>query len=79
MLAQSIKNAKKICCCGVGREGLVMKGLASSLHHLGFEAYSTGDTNMPQFGGTDLMLVSVGPSYYSSVSREAQRREMPLI
>lgn len=68
LLAHSIKGSKKICCFGVGREGLVMKALASSLHHLGFEAFCTGDTNMPQFGGTDLMLVSAGPSYYSSVS-----------
>lgn len=82
MLAKSIRSASRICCCGVGREGLVMRALASSLHHLGFEAYCTGDTNMPQFGADDLMLVSAGPSYYSSVSAlalEAMRAHASVI
>lgn len=82
LLATAIRNANKICCCGVGREGLVMRALASSLHHLGLEAYSVGDTNMPQFGTDDLVLVSAGPSYYSSVSAlalEASRARAKVI
>eukprot|EP00803_Ostreobium_quekettii_P005316 evm.model.scf_340.7 EVM.evm.TU.scf_340.7 scf_340:47458-50619(+) len=81
-LAKSIRSANRIGCCGVGREGLVMRALAASLHHLGFEVYCTGDTNMPPFGANDLMLVSAGPSYYSSVSAialEAMRAHAVVI
>jgi len=67
-LARAIRDARVVCCYGVGREGLVMKGLASNLHHLGFEAYTVGDTNTPSLGKGDLFLVSAGPSYYSTVS-----------
>ncbi|CAD7699633.1 unnamed protein product [Ostreobium quekettii] len=67
-LARAIRDARVVCCYGVGREGLVMKGLASNLHHMGFEAYTVGDTNTPTLGKGDLFLVSAGPSYYSTVS-----------
>lgn len=67
LLAEAIKEAKHICCYGVGREGLVMRALASNLHHLGFKCYVVGETNMPTIGPSDLFLVSAGPSYYSSV------------
>lgn len=67
-LARAIRGSRCICCYGVGREGLVMKGLASHLHHLGFQAYSVGDTSTPTLGKSDLFLVSAGPSYYSTVS-----------
>lgn len=68
-MARAIRDARTICCYGVGREGLVMKALASNLHHMGFEAYTVGDTNTPALGKSDLFLVSAGPSYYSTVSR----------
>ncbi|CAD7697233.1 unnamed protein product [Ostreobium quekettii] len=67
-LAAAVKDARNICCYGVGREGLVMKALASNLHHMGFVSYFVGDINMPSVGKSDLFLVSAGPSYYSSVS-----------
>lgn len=67
LLAEAIKDARHICCYGVGREGLVMRALASSLHHLGFKTHFVGDITMPTIGDSDLFLVSAGPSYYSSV------------
>lgn len=67
-LARAIRDARVVCCYGVGREGLVMKGLASNLHHMGFDAHVVGDTNTPTLGKGDLFLVSAGPSYYSTVS-----------
>lgn len=67
-MARAIRDARIICCYGVGREGLVMKGLASNLHHMGFDAHAVGDTNTPSLGKGDLFLVSAGPSYYSTVS-----------
>lgn len=68
LLAQAIKEARHICCYGVGREGLVMRALASNLHHLGLSVFFVGDIGMPVIGDTDLFLASAGPSYYSSVS-----------
>lgn len=31
----AISQAQKVCCYGVGREGLVLKAFATSLHHMG--------------------------------------------
>lgn len=36
-VARAIKDAKRICCYGVGREGFVMKGLSLNLFHLGLK------------------------------------------
>lgn len=68
LLSKAIQTASQICCFGGGKEGLVMRGLASRLHHLGFASYYIGDTNLPQFGSKDLLLTSAGQSCNSSVS-----------
>jgi len=67
-LARAIRDANNICCYGVSREGLAMKGLALNLFHLGFKAHSVGDTTTPPLTKGDLFLVAAGPSYYSTVS-----------
>ena len=67
-LARAIRDANRICCYGVGREGLVLKAFAINLHNLGFKAYFVGDTNTPALTTGDLFVVAAGPSYYSTVS-----------
>ncbi|GMH45748.1 hypothetical protein BSKO_13711 [Bryopsis sp. KO-2023] len=67
-LARTIKNANKVCCYGVGREGLAMKGLATNLYQLGIDASVVGDTAAPVLGKGDAFLVAAGPSYYGTVN-----------
>jgi 6-phospho-3-hexuloisomerase len=63
-----ITSADSIVCYGVGREGLMMKSLTMRLMHLGLNAYFVGDMNVPPVGKKDLLLVSAGPGYFSTVS-----------
>ena len=76
MLMDSISQAKKIGLYGVGREGLAMKGLAMRLFHMGLQAFVVGEMTAHAVGPGDLLLVSAGPGYFSTVtalSGEAQR------
>ena len=64
----NIASADSIVCYGVGREGLMMKSLTMRLMHLGLKAYFVGDMNVPPVGEKDLLIVSAGPGYFSTVS-----------
>lgn len=61
-------DARRIVLHGVGREGLMMKALAMRLYHLGLEAHMLGDMTTPPVGAGDLLVVSAGPGYFSSVA-----------
>ncbi len=62
-----IANARRIALYGVGREGLQMKGLAMRLFHLGLDASVVGDMTTPPLAQGDLLLVSAGPGWFSTV------------
>jgi 6-phospho-3-hexuloisomerase len=64
----TIAAAKTIALYGVGREGLQMKGFAMRLFHLGLKASVVGDMTMPPIGRGDLLIVSAGPGYFSTVA-----------
>jgi 6-phospho-3-hexuloisomerase len=53
---------------GVGREGLMMRGLSMRLYHLGLNAHVVGDMSAPPVGPGDLLLVSAGPGDFSTVA-----------
>nr|WP_246249008.1 SIS domain-containing protein [Chelativorans alearense] len=61
-------DARRIALYGVGREGLMMKGFAMRLFHLGLDAHVVGDMTTPPLGEGDLLIVSAGPGYFSTVS-----------
>lgn len=63
-----IGGARRIALHGVGREGLMMKGLAMRLFHLGLDAHVVGDMSTPPVGPGDLLIVSAGPGYFSTIS-----------
>lgn len=63
----AIRAARRIAVYGVGREGLMMKGLAMRLHHLGLDVAIVGDMTAPSLGSGDLLLVSAGPGGFSTV------------
>ena len=63
----AISAAGRIALYGVGREGLQIKGLAMRLFHLGLDASVVGDMTTPPLGAGDLLIVSAGPGYFSTV------------
>lgn len=66
-MVDEILAAKRIACYGVGREGLMMKALCMRLMHLGLDAHVVGDMTTPPIGPGDLLIVSAGPGYFSTV------------
>lgn len=65
--AHAIVGAKRIALHGLGREGLQMKGLAMRLFHLGLDAHVVGEMTTPPVGKGDLLIVSAGPGYFTTV------------
>jgi 6-phospho-3-hexuloisomerase len=63
-----IARAGRIAAYGVGREGLQVKGFAMRLFHLGLKVSVVGDMTSPRIGKGDLLLVSGGPGYFSTVA-----------
>ncbi len=64
----AIVAAKRLALYGVGREGLMMRALAMRLYHLGLDAHVVGDMSTPPLSDGDLLLVSAGPGYFSTVA-----------
>jgi len=66
-LCGELLKAGRIACYGVGREGLMMRALCMRLMHLGLDAHMVGDMTTPPLGKGDLLVVSAGPGYFSTV------------
>ncbi len=66
-LCAAILGANTTVVYGLGREGLVMRGFAMRLMHLGLPTAVVGDMTTPPVGHGDLFLVSCGPGYLSTV------------
>lgn len=71
-LIEALASAKRVILYGVGREGLMMKALAMRLFHMGLDAHVAGDMTTPPIGTGDLLLVSAGPGYFSTVDALSQ-------
>ena len=68
----ALSAARRIVLHGVGREGLMMKALAMRLFHLGLDAHVLGDMTTPPVTEGDLLVVSAGPGYFSSIDALAR-------
>ena len=66
-LCAELRAARRIACYGVGREGLMMKALTMRLMHLGLDAHVVGDMTTPAVEQGDLLVVSAGPGWFSTV------------
>ena len=66
-LSQAILKSERIVVYGLGREGLVMRGFAMRLMHLGLDVSVVGEMTTPPLGPDDLFVVSCGPGYLSTV------------
>lgn len=64
--------ARRIALHGVGREGLMMRALAMRLFHLGLDAHVVGDMTTPPLGAGDLLVVSAGPGWFSTIAALAE-------
>jgi 6-phospho-3-hexuloisomerase len=62
-----IQEARKIALYGGGREGLMIRALAMRLFHLGYEVSVVGDMTAPFLTKGDLLILSVGPGYVSTI------------
>ncbi|MBL8702620.1 MAG: 6-phospho-3-hexuloisomerase [Alphaproteobacteria bacterium] len=57
-LVDEIAGARKVLVHGAGRTGLIMRGLAMRLYHLGLQGHVVGDMTAPPIGPADLLLVN---------------------
>ena len=64
----AITRAGRIVVYGCGREGLMLRGLAMRLYHLGLDVAMQGDMTTPPLGAGDLFLTSAGPGELSTVT-----------
>jgi 6-phospho-3-hexuloisomerase len=60
-LVEAIVAARRIIVFGLGREGLMMRGFAMRLFHMGREVAVWGEMTTPAVGPGDLFIASAGP------------------
>lgn len=66
-LVDIILAARQVVVYGLGREGLMMRGFAMRLMHLGLPVAVVGDMTTPPLGPGGVFLVACGPGYLSTV------------
>jgi 6-phospho-3-hexuloisomerase len=72
-LIKEIRKAKKITVAGSGRVGYAAKAFSMRLSHLGFTAFSLGDSNVPQLREKDLLLVCSGSGETATIYEIVKR------
>jgi 6-phospho-3-hexuloisomerase len=68
-----ILGAKEIFVCGAGRSGLMAKGFAMRMMHLGLTSFVVGETVTPNIGNDGLLLVCSGSGETASLLMHAQK------
>ena len=72
-LVTSLHAARRVAVYGVGREGLMMRGLGMRLYHLGLDAHVVGEMTTPPLDhADDWLVVSAGPGAFSTVAALAK-------
>lgn len=66
-LVESITRARRIFVAGAGRSGLMMKGFAMRLMHLGLNVSVVGETVTPGMTDGDLLLIGSGSGATASL------------
>lgn len=72
-LEDAIDRAPRVFCAGRGRSGLVVRGFAMRLMHLGTTSYVVGDTTTPSIGAGDLLLLASGTATTATLVPIAER------
>ncbi len=60
LMIDQIQNANKIVVCGAGRVGMAIRGFGMRLGHMGYSAYTLGDSTVPGIAREDLLIVASG-------------------
>jgi len=67
-ILEAHQNKKRVFVMGAGRSGLVVKGFAMRLMHLGFNVYVVGETVTPAVESDDLLIVISGSGETKSIN-----------
>lgn len=59
-LIEQIVKANKIVVHGAGRVGMSIRGFGMRLGHLGYDAYTLGDSTVPSIAKGDLLIIASG-------------------
>ena len=73
IMEKEIAGAKRIITIGAGRVGLAARAFSMRLSHLGFRAYTMGDSNLPAAKKGDLVVVASGSGETKSVLTVVKR------
>ncbi|MDP1844437.1 MAG: 6-phospho-3-hexuloisomerase [Sediminibacterium sp.] len=60
LFIKEILGSNKIVVCGAGRVGMAIRGFGMRLGHLGFSAFTLGDSTVPSIAESDLLIVASG-------------------
>ncbi|WP_424767642.1 6-phospho-3-hexuloisomerase [Paenibacillus sp. sgz302251] len=72
-LVDRIAGAGRIFVAGAGRSGLMMRGLAMRLMHIGFDVYVVGDTVTRSLQKGDLLIIGSGSGETKSIVPMAEK------
>jgi 6-phospho-3-hexuloisomerase len=74
-LRDEIQQARRVFIAGRGRTGLIMRGFAMRLMHLGLAAYVVDDVTTPAIAPGDLLIVGSGSGRTESLVGAAARAQ----
>lgn len=72
-LERRIGAARRVYVAGAGRSGLVMRGFAMRLMHLGLQVHVVGDVTTPAIAAGDLLVVGSGSGETESLAAMARK------
>jgi len=75
-LAKAIIEARRVFVAGAGRSGLIVRGFAMRLMHLGFTVHIVGDTTTPNITSDDILLIGSGSGSTGSLVVMAQKAQV---
>lgn len=72
-VTDEIDQSRRIFVCGEGRSGLVAKGFAMRLMHLGYTVYAVGETITPAVDKNDIFIAVSGSGSSMNVVNDARK------
>ena len=72
-LVETILGVRRVFAAGAGRSGLMMKGFAMRLMHLGLDVFTVGETTTPGIAREDLLLIGSGSGATASLVAGAEK------
>tara|TARA_R100001509_G_scaffold18619_1_gene9273 strand:- start:2865 stop:3416 length:552 start_codon:yes stop_codon:yes gene_type:complete len=83
IMCDIIQSSNKIVVAGAGRMGYSIKCFGMRLGHMGYQAWTLGDSTVPQIGKGDLLIVASGSgeteTIYNIVLKAKQNRAKVIL